>query len=329
MNIYALVAADAGMEVLYALDGRVDITGVITTEPYFHLRAFELSSYPLVLVDDYTLQSPASQKTLEKIDIDLILVLGWQRLVPEWLLRQCRVGAIGIHGSAYGIEQGRGRSPQNWAILMGEDRFKVCLFWLTAGVDDGSLLACDEFPYTASDDIVSSQLKVALVVADMLARALHDGAVPKSGIEQSGPFAYLPKRTPDDGLLDWRSTTHQIDRQVRALTRPYPGARSATSGGAILIIWRGRPLSYGGSRTAAPGTIVQKSVHGAFVVATRDGFFMVDDWTPVGGEFDPRIDDQLPSVDACKLHEEILHRHYERYPNQPLNETVVRGCTGE
>ena len=39
-----------------------------------------------------------------------------------------------------GILKGRGRSPQNWALLMGEKKFFISLFKISNGVDNGSII---------------------------------------------------------------------------------------------------------------------------------------------------------------------------------------------
>ena len=75
---------------------------------------------PFVGIESYALTQSEDQAALEALDIDLLLVMGWQRLVPSWLIEHCRVGIVGSHGSPQGISGGRGRSPQNWAIMLGE-----------------------------------------------------------------------------------------------------------------------------------------------------------------------------------------------------------------
>ena len=71
---------------------------------------------------------------------DLLCALGWGRLVPEAVLQMLGKFACGMHGSAFGLPRGRGRSPMNWSIITGHNRFITSLFRYTPGMDDGDIL---------------------------------------------------------------------------------------------------------------------------------------------------------------------------------------------
>ena len=47
------------------------------------------------------------------------------------------MGVLGAHGSCDGITKGRGRSPLNWALMIGAKKFEVSIFKISDGVDDG------------------------------------------------------------------------------------------------------------------------------------------------------------------------------------------------
>ena len=90
---------------------------------------------------NYNLKHPDDRTLLESLEPDLILVTAWQRLIPQWAIELPRFGAVGVHGSPDGIHGGRGRSPQNWALLLGCRSFEIALFRITAGIDEGPVLA--------------------------------------------------------------------------------------------------------------------------------------------------------------------------------------------
>ena len=50
----------------------------------------------------------------------------------------------------------------------------------------------------------------------------------------------MPQRSPEDGLIDWDACSMDVDRFVRAQTRPYPGAFTNMDG-KKLTIWTCRP----------------------------------------------------------------------------------------
>ena len=175
MNIWGLSAVASGFDTLELIGGDVDLRGVIGLTANSH--SSHLSGYvdgrswcqereiDFVPVESYSLTSATDEAVLMDLPIDLLLVTGWQRLVPNWLLKRCRIGAVGVHGSPMGIRRGRGRSPQNWALLLGATRFSIAIFWLDEGIDSGSVIRETDFPLGPEDDIRTSYMKASLASA--------------------------------------------------------------------------------------------------------------------------------------------------------------------
>jgi methionyl-tRNA formyltransferase len=94
--------------------------------------------------------------------------------------------------------------------------------------------------------------------------------------QPAGEPSYYPKRTPEDGLIDWRASTHVIDRLIRAVQPPYPGAFAYLDGRRIGIS-AAQPFDAGlFADGTSPGTIVDVSpASGTFVVKTVDGSLLV------------------------------------------------------
>ena len=70
---------------------------------------------------------------------------GWQRLVPDKILKTLKYGGLGQHGSSEFLPKFRGRSPLNWSIIMGKRRLIWNLFVMTSGIDDGDIVDFIEF----------------------------------------------------------------------------------------------------------------------------------------------------------------------------------------
>ena len=70
-------------------------------------------------------------------------------------------------------------------------------------------------------------------------------------------MVYYPKRTPKDGLIDFRDSAEVLYNFIRAQTRPYPGA-FAFLDGRKWSIWRAAPFDRFAFRDAPriPGRIV-------------------------------------------------------------------------
>ena len=99
-----------------------------------------------------------------------------------------------------------------------------------------------------------------------------DGSAPRIPQDPS-KATYRGRRTPEDGRIDWSLPARRIDGLVRAVTDPFPGAFT-TLGPVRLMIWAGAPVPGGG----APGTLIEENV-----VATGDGAYRIDRWSPAEG----------------------------------------------
>ena len=275
---------------------------------------------PTHSIDDYSLGNPADRAAIEALQPDLIVIAGWQRLVPDWLLNLPVYGVIGSHGSPDGIGAGRGRSPQTWALLLGCDEFELSLFKVTPGIDDGPVLASRRFAYLAGDDIETSYARCSLAAAEMLVELVEDPARLTAGIPQSGDAFYYPQRQPQDGWADWSLESSEISRHARALSRPYPGLRCREPGGALVQIWRCRPFD--DLRGDSVGTVGPCFNSGAFLVQCGNGRLIVDDWTS-DGAWQPAPGHRLEGRSWARQLAKILSRHQRKYADLPVSPRIT------
>lgn len=231
---------------------------------------------PLYVAERYSLKSPTDLRFFEEQRFDLLVVGGWQRLIPDAVLRTLRVGGIGCHGSSEFLPQGRGRSPINWSLIEGKHRFIVHSFLMKPGADEGDVIAYSIVDLNAWDDCSTVYHKVTIAFKRMLAEQIPRLAAGTAAlVPQSGSPTYYPKRTPADGEIDWSRTVFQLHDFIRALARPYPGAFTWV-GDRRVQVWRAQPfdtrLVYPG---AVAGEVVERFRSGAFVVNCNSGLLLV------------------------------------------------------
>lgn len=333
VNTYILSTIEAGFDIASLLIGRMPIKGVIGLKRPGNVHAIagyvnaaEWCIYrgiPCLQAETYALATEQDRALIDPLEIDILLVIGWQRLVPDWLIKKCRVGVLGLHGSAHGIEAGRGRSPQNWALLLGHRRFSVSLFRIDSGIDSGPVLQTCSFPLTERDDIASSYAKVSWAAADMIVQCAKFPTLP-DGTPQRAEGYYLPQRKEEDGEIDWHQSVTQIDAMIRALSRPYPGAYSRMGAGR-LIIWRARPFDSPSlaDNTPLPGTLVHILCRGCLIIRAGDGWLMVDEYQLEGSA---ALSDGTVFSSAChsELVARVIQRHYEKFPGNPIHPDIHR-----
>ncbi|XWN37471.1 MAG: formyltransferase family protein [Balneola sp.] len=234
---------------------------------------------PVYVVKSYSLKDEQDQVFFKEQEFDLLIQGGWQRLFPEEILKTLRLGAVGVHGSAEFLPKGRGRSPLNWSLIEGKERFIMHYFLIKPGVDDGDVFHYEMFDINPWDDIRTLYYKNSLITSRVL-----ENYIPKllSGdykvYPQEGKPSYYPKRTAEDGLINWNMGIKEVYNFVRAITRPYPGAYSFVNDKKI-VIWNAQPFD---TRLDVPefkiGEVVEKFQTGDFVIKCSGGLLLVTDY---------------------------------------------------
>jgi len=246
----------------------------------FHPLA-EKYNIPVYYPKEYSLNSVEDAEFFSSNKFDLLIQGGWQRLFPESVLNTLKIGAIGGHGSSDYLPKGRGRSPLNWSLIEGKERFIMHLFIIRAGVDDGDIFDTEIFDINEFDTIETLYYKNYLVTRKMLMRSLPkliQGTI--SLTKQIGHPSYYPKRTPEDGKINWEEMdVYTIYNFVRAQTRPYPGAYGKING-KWYKIWRCQVFD---TRITYLGVEYGQCVERPFdksimIVNCRGGLLLVDDY---------------------------------------------------
>src|SRR5258708_33114717 len=75
---------------------------------------------------------------LEAIRPDAIVVVGYGRIIPPWMLQLPRLGNINLHASL--LPKYRGAAPIQWAIANGETVTGVTTMRIDEGLGDGGIL---------------------------------------------------------------------------------------------------------------------------------------------------------------------------------------------
>ena len=85
-----------------------------------------------------TLKDGALLSVLEEKKPDLIVVVAYGKLLPEYILKFPKYGCINIHGSL--LPKYRGAAPIQWSIINGEKVTGVTSMYLAKGMDTGDMI---------------------------------------------------------------------------------------------------------------------------------------------------------------------------------------------
>lgn len=229
----------------------------------------------------YSLKHADDLAYLNGLHLDLAFVMGWQRLIPESVLAGLSIGAFGMHGSSMNLPLGRGRSPMNWSIIEGREVFYTNLFRYDPGVDSGDIVDTFKFQVTAADTAETMHFKNTLAMKYLIERNIDSLAGQTFGLRPQNTAiepSYYPKRTPEDGLIDWNQDVCVIERFIRAVTRPFDGAFTFV-GDQELRIWRAQvfDLNDFGYENLEAGTVAAVFERGKFLVKCYGGLLLVQE----------------------------------------------------
>ncbi len=145
------------------------------------------------------LNHPGEVARVRDLKPDLIVVVGWTRLLGEELLALPRRGCVGFHASM--LPHNRGRAPVNWAIIRGEKETGNTMMYLAGGADTGDIIDQQRVAIDDEDTCATVYDKVGEAGAAMLRRHLDGllaGTAPRR-CQDDSQANLLPKRTPDHG----------------------------------------------------------------------------------------------------------------------------------
>lgn len=184
------------------------------------------------------MHDPDAMAVMRAVAPDLVFCVGWTQLLRRDLLDLPRLGCIGFHASM--LPEYRGRAPVNWAIIRGERETGNSMIVLDEGVDTGDIVSQRRIDITDEDTCATVYDKVAASEVEMLREVMpliHAGRMPRQ-IQDHARATVLPRRRPEDGIIDWSATTAQLYDWVRALTHPYPGAFTLLPNGEQVWVWK-------------------------------------------------------------------------------------------
>lgn len=177
-------------------------------------------------------------KEIKNINPDYIFVIGLSQLVSKEIINAAGNGTIGFHPTP--LPKHRGRAAMVWQILLGVKETKCSLFFIDEGMDSGDIIGQEEYIIDDTDYAMDVSLKCRRSFKLLIKRVLPhllEGSI--EFVKQNEEDAtYLLKRSPGDGLINWNEPAEKIQRLIRAVSQPYPGAFSYYDGQHKFIFWK-------------------------------------------------------------------------------------------
>lgn len=178
-------------------------------------------------------------------DVDLLITIGYGRILPSTTLSIPKFGCINLHFSL--LPKYRGAAPVQRAIEAGERESGVSVFALDPGMDTGPIYTSISTPIEStmrSFELLEKLSYVGVDAVKQTLKAIGNGVLPTP---QIGQGSLASKITRDEAQLEWSSTANSLVNKIRAF---YPQPQAWT-------VFRGQPLKISLARLSNEAPVLQ------------------------------------------------------------------------
>ena len=242
-------------------------------------RGQEMHSSPVsqwAKANSIDLINPATVAEIDKAlsDLDLLITIGYGRILPAQTLSIPKHGCINLHFSL--LPKFRGAAPVQRAIEAGERESGVTVFALDPGMDTGPIyksITVPIEPTMRSYELLEKLSVIGVTALENALIAIESGVAP---VPQTGQASIAAKITREEAALDWNASSRVLHNKIRAF---YPQPQAWTN-------FRGQPLKISSAKIAVtdiklePGEL--KVAGNDCLIGTGDACLVLEKLTPAG-----------------------------------------------
>ena len=170
-----------------------------------------------------TLKDGAIQELLEQLNPDIIVVVAYGKILPEYVLTFPKYGCINVHGSL--LPEYRGASPIQRAVIDGKKITGVTTMYMDKGLDTGDMLLTREYEIGENTNTGEAFDDLAKIGAELLLETL-DGLEKESIVpmpQDSSKATYAEKILKEECATSFDENSQKVHNKIRGLY-PFPGA---------------------------------------------------------------------------------------------------------
>ncbi len=243
---------------------------------------------PLKIKEDY--------EYLKKYQPDLIVTCAYGQILPKEILDLPPLGCINVHASL--LPKYRGGAPIHYALLNGEEKTGITIYYMDTNLDTGDIISSASIPIKDDDNIITLSNKLSLLASNLLADTLPTiinktfKREPQNNNEAT--YAYTIKR--EEEHLDFTKTAKEVSNRVRAL---YPSSYFLLNNEEVKVL----SGIIGEDSSNPPKSIILKK--DALGITCQDKVYYITELKPFGKKA-MNIKDYLNGINKDKLINSII-----------------------
>jgi methionyl-tRNA formyltransferase len=174
------------------------------------------------------------QEQLRAVAPEVILVVAYGRIIPQWMLELPVHGNLNLHASL--LPKYRGAAPIQWAVASGERVTGNTTMRIDAGLDTGDILLQSEVaigPTQTAEELFPVLAKDGAELMVETLRQLSAGMV-QARSQDDAAATLAPILTRADGRIDFARDAQTIYNRWRGF-QPWPGAHTSFRGKKMSV----------------------------------------------------------------------------------------------
>lgn len=209
---------------------------------------------------------------LLSLEIDIIIVVAYGKLIPKWLLKHPKHGCINIHASL--LPRWRGASPIHQALLSGDSTTGISIMQLDEGMDTGGYWLQKSIEINETSNLKNLEQDLSELGAAALIEVIEQELYKQQPKPQNHAIATIaPKIKHQDCFYKNDYTCSEMKRLMQAFY-PKPGIRTFIDEQLLILIWSNTHKLY--NHDIQPGTLIHVDDDGLWI-ATVDGAIAISD----------------------------------------------------
>ena len=199
-----------------------------------------------------TLRNEDEQAAFAALGADAAVVAAYGLILPKRVLAAPRLGCLNVHASL--LPRWRGAAPIPRALLAGDRETGITIMQMEEGLDTGPILLQERVPIASDATSVGLSAELAILGEQLVLTALErvaEGSLRGTPQPPDG-ITYASKVTREEGRLDWRQPSTDLERRVRAFD-PWPGSFFEIADERIRVL---AAIDLPGPAGGIPGTVL-------------------------------------------------------------------------
>ena len=175
------------------------------------------------------------QPVLDKLKPELIVVVAYGKILPDYIIDYPKYGCVNVHASL--LPKYRGAGPIQWAIINGEKVTGVTTMKMDSGLDTGDMLLKAETEigeYETAEELFD---RLAVIGGDLLLKTidgLEKGSITPTP-QNDEEHTYAPMISRETGVIDWSKSAREISKLICGMNS-WPLACTKYKDGILKIV---------------------------------------------------------------------------------------------